>query len=234
MKNVKLLLFIGVLMLSFISCKKEVPSEEMPKEVAALIKEFNLQTEYSGIKSNLKFETIAQARKFLCELRDSISDANFVGKVSLIDGLESSKGGNETYIITPPSFEEIMKQNSSTKDAGTLWTTRMTAGILSDFVLTFTADENHNVDCGTVTMTVSGLAIGWSWEQTTSSCSGCGGEASKNEGGCQMRVFGNVVWGFEVLGVELRILDDCLIKVTPNTEWTEATWIIDWLDEPTK
>jgi hypothetical protein len=49
-----------------------------------------------------------------------------------------------------------------------------------------------------------------------------------------MNVFGNVVWGFSVLGIELRSLTNYRIRITPDIDWVWATWHFEWLDEPMK
>jgi hypothetical protein len=175
MKNGKLMLFIGVLLMTFISCKKELPSKEIPKELTSLIEEFNLQPGISGTKPTLKFETVDDAQKFLNELRDSISNISFNGKISLIDDghlVDGSKG--KRYIVSTPSFEDFMNQNASTKDEVSFHTTRVGAGVLSSFVLTFQTSGDHQVDCESVNITVTGLALGWSWEQTSTFCQNCG------------------------------------------------------------
>jgi hypothetical protein len=43
-----------------------------------------------------------------------------------------------------------------------------------------------------------------------------------------------MVWGFSVLGIDLRLLNDVQITITPNIDWTGAEWHFDFLDEPMK
>jgi hypothetical protein len=204
------------------SCSKDdmkKDNENNSADITKLMADMNL-TETNAVAKPIKFNSVEDARAYIQKLKNS-THKGFSKKIKFgssdNDNLMLKNSGLEQhYTIHFASYKPSKLKSDEPEESG--YTTSTDAGLFSSFNCNFNTDSNGNIDKNSVTTYVTGVAVGWGWDQL-------GGTQKDAD---SFVITGTVTWGISIGSTVIGYVDKWTITLDLDMTKREATWTFDY------